>query len=46
MYAALERDEAHVIELMDSFIEKDSINRKGIKVAVVDKGLWVQWSSR
>ena len=44
--AARERDEAHdVIELMDSFIEKDSINRKGIKVAVLDKGLWVQRSS-
>ena len=45
LYAACERDEAHVIELMDSFIEKDSINRKDIKVAVLDKGLWVQWSS-
>ena len=43
LYAARERDESHVVDLMESFMEKDSINRKGIKVAVLSKGLWNTW---
>ena len=44
-YAARDFDEAHVLELIDSFEEKDSTNRKGIRVVALDKELWQTWST-
>ena len=44
-YGSREIDEAHVLELIESFEEKDSMNRKGIRVVAVDKELWQTWST-
>ena len=44
-YAARTFDEAHVQELIESFEEKDSMNRKGIRVVAIDKELWNIWST-
>ena len=44
-YAARDFDEAHVLELIDSFEEKDSTNRKGIRVVAIEKDLWQTWST-
>jgi hypothetical protein len=44
-YAAREVDEAHIQELIESFEEKDSTNRKGIRVVAVDRNLWATWST-
>ena len=44
-YAAREVDEAHIQELIESFEEKDSTNRKGIRVVAIDKDLWSIWST-
>ena len=44
-YAARQFDEAHVQELIESFEEKDSMNRKGIRVVALDRELWSTWST-
>ena len=44
-YPARQFDEAHVQELIESFEEKDSMNRKGIRVVAIDKDLWSTWST-
>ena len=44
-YANRETDEAHVQELIESFEEKDSTNRKGIRVIALNKDLWQTWST-
>jgi hypothetical protein len=44
-YAARQFDEAHVQELIESFQEKDSMNRKGIRVVAISKDLWDTWST-
>ena len=44
-YANRETDEAHVQELIESFEEKDSTNRKGIRVVALNKDLWQTWST-
>ena len=44
-YANRETDEAHVQELIESFEEKDSTNRKGIRVVAINKDLWQTWST-
>ena len=44
-YANRETDEAHVQELIESFEEKDSTNRKGIRVVALNKELWQTWST-
>ena len=43
-YAVREFDENHVLELIESFEEKDSMNRKGIRVVAIDAELWSTWS--
>jgi len=44
-YASREFDESHVEELMESFKEKDSTNRKGIRVVALNKDLWDEWDT-
>ena len=44
-YTAREFDEAHVLDLIDSFEEKDSTNRRGIRVVALNKELWQTWST-
>ena len=44
-YASREFDEAHVQELIESFEEKDSTNRKGIRVVALNEDLWQTWST-
>ena len=44
-YAARDFDEQHVLDLIESFEEKDSTNRKGIRVVALDKDLWNTWTT-
>ena len=45
IYAVREYDENHVLELIESFEEKDSMNRRGIRVVALDEKLWSTWSA-
>ena len=44
-YANREWDESHVNDLIESFEEKDSTNRKGIRVVALNRDLWQTWST-